>query len=294
MRKEAREILKTALAAHGEHLFSDSGVCFGLLKDYGGNDHPEVKLLADAVDQDFPRRLLDHGSVSTELIERFAREFAERRFYDRDLCRWAVESWAVVLGLQREEVQSVPAIPHSVSTGYSGPTYAEPKFDQPVAGISRPRDDVQVVPAISNSVLTGYQQPAYVATSQTFPGIGRLAYAGTASGISIVSGVLQVAARNNSGLTGFFLVVTIVVNVIVVAQRLKNIGRNPWLCLLSAIPIVSLFICIPCLYAPPDYANTKQLDHAGRVVIWILWSLAGLAVLFVLIAFAISASRSGS
>jgi hypothetical protein len=111
MRKAASEILETAFAAHGEHLFSNSSVCLGLLKDYGGNDHPEVKLLADAVDQDFPRRLLDHGFVSTGLVAGFAREFAERRFYDADFCRWAIESWAVVLGLPHENAKSIAGIP---------------------------------------------------------------------------------------------------------------------------------------------------------------------------------------
>jgi uncharacterized membrane protein YhaH (DUF805 family) len=282
MRKEAREILKIAYAAHGEQLFSDSGVCFGLLKDYGGNDHPEVKLLADAVDQDFPRRLLEYGSVSPETIDRLAKEFAERRFYDRDLCRWAVESWAIVLGLQYENPQPVAVMASPVPPTYPGPTYVESGFDQPFAELSTKGADVKVKSLVQNTVLTGYQR-ADIATTQTYAGIGRLAYAGIGFGLNLVSGALQGAASGNSGLSGLVLVVAIVANVILVAQRLKNIGRNPWLSLLSPIPIVSIFICIPCLYAPPNYANTKTLDRAGRVIIWILWGLAGLVVLGVVI-----------
>jgi uncharacterized membrane protein YhaH (DUF805 family) len=290
MRKEAREILKTAFAAHGEHLFSSSTVCFGLLKDYGGNDHPEVKLLADAVDQDFPRRLLDHGSVSRELVDRLAREFAERRFYDGDLCRWAIESWAVVLGLKREEVKSMAATPNSASTDYPQRTYVETRYDQPFAGLATQRDNVQVAPAIPNPVLTGYQQPAYVETryDQSPAGMGRLAYAGILIGISIVSGVLQVAASGSSGMRGIVVILTLVANCILTAQRLMNIGRKSWPCLLIPIPIVNLFVFIPCLYAPPNYANTKKLDSASKVVIWILCGLTAILVL----AIVLSATRS--
>lgn len=99
MKKEAYEILKTAVAEHREQLLSGRQMCLGLLRDFGGREHPEVNLFADAVEENIPDRLIRSQPVTQQIIDSLAGDFASNRFYDNHAAKFVVSSWADALGL---------------------------------------------------------------------------------------------------------------------------------------------------------------------------------------------------
>jgi len=99
VKQEAHEILKRALAQHREQLLSGKHACLGILWDYGGREHLEVNLLADAVEEHIPDRLLHSQPVTGDIIGHLAESFAAKRLYDSNAAKFAVASWADALGL---------------------------------------------------------------------------------------------------------------------------------------------------------------------------------------------------
>ena len=61
--------------------------------------------------------------------------------------------------------------------------------------------------------------------------------------------------------------------------RLKNIGMNPWWCLVAIVPLANLLISIRCLIFPEGYQDTKKLDTAGKVITGIVLLTATIFVL---------------
>ena len=99
MKQEAYNILKSAIGEHRELLLSGKQPCLGLLRDYGGREHPEVNLLADAVEDNIPDRLLRSQPVTQQIIDGLAGDFASKRLYDSQAAKFVVSSWADALGL---------------------------------------------------------------------------------------------------------------------------------------------------------------------------------------------------
>lgn len=99
MKQQAYEILKTAIVEHREQLLSGRQMCLGLLRDYGGREHPEVNLFADAVEENIPDRLLRSQPVTQQIIDSLAGDFASNRLYDGQAAKFVVSSWADALGL---------------------------------------------------------------------------------------------------------------------------------------------------------------------------------------------------
>lgn len=99
MKEEAYSILKVALSNHRELILGSKSACLGIMKDYGGREHPEVNLFADALDEDIPNKLLRSKPVTQEIIDRLADQLAGKRFYNPEMSRFAVGSWAQALDL---------------------------------------------------------------------------------------------------------------------------------------------------------------------------------------------------
>jgi hypothetical protein len=99
-------------------------------------------------------------------------------------------------------------------------------------------------------------------TSRTpsLDGVARAAYFGLILAILFVV-VLIAGSGNNGGLACLFAIIAFP---LLIAQRLKNIGYNPWLVL---VPFVNAFFAIVGLLLPPGYARTKQLDAAAKFLI---------------------------
>ncbi len=125
-----------------------------------------------------------------------------------------------------------------------------------------------------------------IRTSRHYGGIRRLPYLGIVIGLAIVQNVLIVAI-GASDLTGaatlmlalFFMVVSF----IPVYYRFKNIGMNPWWCLLMLVPIANLLVVIRCLVFQEGYVDTKKLDTAGRVVTYIVLGFFALVVALIIV-----------
>ena len=122
---------------------------------------------------------------------------------------------------------------------------------------------------------------------QSYGGIQRLEYLG----ILIVVGILEsvvlmgVAAANPSGESmGPIQLLFTAILFIPVYYRLKNIGMNPWWCLLMLVPIANLFLGVRCLIFQEGYADTKKLDTAGKVISYIALGIFVLLIGSVIVA----------
>ena len=122
-----------------------------------------------------------------------------------------------------------------------------------------------------------YEAPqAVVESTQTFRerrdhygGFGRLAYVAIMVGAVGGSNIFSDMSRDAGG-TITILLITITFWILMFAAvffRLKNIGMNPWWCLLLFVPIANLVVFFRCLAYPEGYADTKELDVAGKVIV---------------------------
>ena len=109
MKQPAFEILKNSLTQHRDLVLSGSQVCLSVMKDYGGREHPEVELLAEALNEHIPIRLMHSQPVSTITIEALARELSSKKSYPEDISTFIVACWAAAL-------QLVPIDPSVFST----------------------------------------------------------------------------------------------------------------------------------------------------------------------------------
>ncbi|MDO8826197.1 hypothetical protein [Methylophaga sp.] len=46
--------------------------------------------------------------------------------------------------------------------------------------------------------------------------------------------------------------------------RLRNIGYKQWYAILVIIPMINIFVILPCLVLPEKYAQHRKLDSAGQ------------------------------
>ncbi|MBN2285886.1 MAG: DUF805 domain-containing protein [Tissierellales bacterium] len=104
-----------------------------------------------------------------------------------------------------------------------------------------------------------------------YSGVGRLFYFIVIFGSILVLGMLSPVSDeyDQVGLPiGIF-----VIHIVITALRLQNIGRSPALSLLLFVPILNLVVTVPCFFAPEGYADTKQLDTVGKVIISLILAL---------------------
>jgi hypothetical protein len=123
MNEEARQILIKALDEHRDQMLQNRACCLGLLKDYGRNQHPEAAMLADCVEHGVARRLseLARKKVDLDVITAIADDFHAKTFYDAELCRWAVESWAIGFDVKHPSLSSFKRSTKSTTTKLAPP-----------------------------------------------------------------------------------------------------------------------------------------------------------------------------
>jgi uncharacterized membrane protein YhaH (DUF805 family) len=113
-----------------------------------------------------------------------------------------------------------------------------------------------------------------------YGGIGRLAYFGISFGLGVANALLATMTQSQDDMQELFIVILIVLaSMVTVYQRLKNIGMNPWWCLLMFIPIANLYIGFRCLACQEGHADTGRLDTAGKVIAWIF----GILIVMILV-----------
>ena len=116
------------------------------------------------------------------------------------------------------------------------------------------------------------------ATTRHYGGLRRLPYFGI--GIVLQLAQIGLAATGNEGLILAGLGVGIIGAIVTAVLRTQNIGGNKWWGLLIIVPLANLIIAVRCLIYPEGYADTRELDTAGKVIAGIL----ALAVLLVVAA----------
>ena len=83
----------------------------------------------------------------------------------------------------------------------------------------------------------------------------------------------RVAAGDSTGAAGLGIAVIFVsVSFVPAYCRLKNIGMNPWWCLLLLVPIANLLVGFRCLVFQEGYQDTRKLDTAGRIMTYIVFA----------------------
>jgi len=99
MKKEAYEILKRSLTEHRELVLSGKQPCLAIMRDYGGRDHQEINLFAEALAERIPDRLMSSQPVTDDTIASLSHKFSEKTFYAPEISDFVVRSWADALGL---------------------------------------------------------------------------------------------------------------------------------------------------------------------------------------------------
>lgn len=148
------------------------------------------------------------------------------------------------------------------------------------------------------------------------PGIGRVAYFLTGSGVTVFGIVLQFLLGADVLMMVYHLA-ALVGNLVLIYLRVINIGWSGkwclvpmallvapflgvpglramgsvlWMLLISAMSVVAIFnlyLSIMCLAAPPGYARIKKFDPGGKIVLWVMVVLVLISVLAIVAAIAI-------
>jgi hypothetical protein len=123
MNELARQKLGEIVARHGPTVAGDARRIEGLLRDYVGRHRREIAVLVNAVEERVAMDLLSFGAGSprTALLARLARRLQDNLAMEAAAAKWAVNSWALALGvissaelLVLEQGESEPA-PKSVA-----------------------------------------------------------------------------------------------------------------------------------------------------------------------------------
>jgi hypothetical protein len=108
-----------------------------------------------------------------------------------------------------------------------------------------------------------------------FDGIGRLAFTGYTFVILLIIALFSTLV-NGTQLAG---VIAGFIMMIPASSRLKNIGRNPAWCLLLLVPLLGLFVTVPCFLLPPGYQKNRKLDLPAKIILGIFISLLVVAII---------------
>jgi len=96
-----RQKLRELITTYGRSLCDDPRRCEGLLLDFCGPHKREIHALVDALKEGVPADLLrSHAGMPTEpLLARLIARLKDNRAMAEDAANWAVESWALALGV---------------------------------------------------------------------------------------------------------------------------------------------------------------------------------------------------
>lgn len=101
MNDEPRRTLRELIARHGPGLCSDARRCEGLLRDLCGEHRREINILVGALRERVPLDLLAgrNSAPAGLLLARLARRLEDQLALTPDASLWAVDSWALALGI---------------------------------------------------------------------------------------------------------------------------------------------------------------------------------------------------
>lgn len=138
----------------------------------------------------------------------------------------------------------------------------------------------------SEQTNTIYGIKEFSQATTEYGGTRRLPYLGITIGLGIVYiFVLTTLISLNNESAIYALVLYNIILLIPAYYRIKNIGFNPWWCLLKLIPIVNGIVGICCLVLQEGYVATKKLDSSGKTTLYIFIGFIVLVVILELISF---------
>ncbi|HWS87874.1 MAG TPA: right-handed parallel beta-helix repeat-containing protein [Pyrinomonadaceae bacterium] len=105
MNDQPRQKLREIVARHGQSVIYNARRCEGLLKDYSARHRREVSVLVSALEEHVPEdlRAAPAGSPRGVLLKRLARRLSDNSALSEPAAAWAVNSWALALGLISED-----------------------------------------------------------------------------------------------------------------------------------------------------------------------------------------------
>ena len=114
-----------------------------------------------------------------------------------------------------------------------------------------------------------------------YPGIGRVALVVSWLGLMLVEGILlhPVFHVIPDGLKPIALLSAFLIPL---PFRLRNMGASPLWCLLVFVPIANIVLIFRCVVCPQGYAETRELDRAGRISISLITLLCAAIPTFIL------------
>lgn len=120
MNSAPRRRLRDILGQHGLELVGDPRRTKALLMDLCGEHKLEINLLSAAQEERIAGDLLKmpRGTPKAMLFDQFVRRLQENRGLAPDAARWAVESWAIALGV---------AVPNEFGAAQAAPAAARPQ-----------------------------------------------------------------------------------------------------------------------------------------------------------------------
>ncbi len=101
MNEKPRQTLCDLLRSHGVSLSHDRARCSGLLRDHCGTFKAETTVLLAAMEEGVPASLTGQsGNFAPEIIiSQLVKKMQTDRHLTEEAARWAVESWALALGI---------------------------------------------------------------------------------------------------------------------------------------------------------------------------------------------------
>lgn len=136
MRDQPRQVLCGLIARYGHALADDRDRCSGLLRDLCPADKPEIKVLLTAQDEGIAAALAgaSQASVPDALVARLTKRLRDDCHMTDEAARWAVESWALALGVIAAPVAPMPTPVPTPPTPTPTPTPAPTPIPTPAPG----------------------------------------------------------------------------------------------------------------------------------------------------------------
>lgn len=115
--------------------------------------------------------------------------------------------------------------------------------------------------------------------TKSYGGLRRLPYLGWSFTSGVVQNLVMLAVGDDTGAFWLLLLGGVILSFWLTGQRLKNMGSNPWWCLLTVVPVANIILGFRCLVNQEGYVETRKLDQSGRTAAWCI--LGFFAFLFI-------------